>query len=44
MGKAAKLNAAPRAAEQATGAVATVARPAAELAAFRATIPEMAIA
>lgn len=39
MGRAAKLNAQRRAAEQATGAVATVTRPAAELAAFRATVP-----
>jgi len=40
MGKAAKLNAARRAA---AGLTMTVARPAAELAAFRATIPAVAI-
>jgi hypothetical protein len=43
MGKAAKLNAAHRAAEQATGAVPIVTLPAEELAAFRATIPAPAI-
>ena len=43
MRKAARLNAARRAAERATGAVATVALPAAELTAFRATIPAPAI-